>query len=155
MNTFLLHCYFEWNVHFTYAYNLGVLDFLVWALVDWQSHSSFSTTNSAVSVALDSNLNRSIHFSDLVINVRSILSVKLRYISFLKDEAQRTKQIGIRYGLRGIQSFRTHGRFVPTFGRFVPNPLVDSYPRNYDTKCFMKNINIYFTYPSNRKKANF
>ena len=30
---------------------------------------------------------------------------------------------------------------------------VDSYPRNYDTKCFTKNINIYFTYnPSNRKK---
>ena len=38
-------------------------------------------------------------------------------------------------GFPGIQSFRTHGRFVPrlrrfvpTFGRFVPHPLVDSYP---------------------------
>ena len=98
MNTFLLHCYFEWNVHFTYANNLGVLDFLVCASVDWQSHSSFSTKNSVVSVALESNLNRSIHFSHIVINVRSILSLKLRYISFLKDEAQRTKQICIQYG---------------------------------------------------------
>ena len=59
----------------------------------------------------------------------------------------------------GIQSFRTHGRFVPrlrrlvpTFGRFVPNPLLDSYPKNFYTKCFKTNINIYFTYPSNRKK---
>ena len=77
---------------------LGVLDFLVCASVDWQSHSSFSTTNSAASVALESNLNRSIHFSHIVINARSILSLKLRYISFLKDEAQRTKQICIRYG---------------------------------------------------------
>ena len=37
----------------------------------------------------------------------------------------------------GIQSIRTHGRFVPrlrrfapTFGQFVLNPLVDSYPTN-------------------------
>ena len=28
-NMFLLHCYFELNVHFTYANNLRVLDFLV------------------------------------------------------------------------------------------------------------------------------
>ena len=42
---------------------------------------------------------------------------------------------GLTISLQGIQSFRTHGlfvpglrRFVPTFGRFVPNPLVDSYP---------------------------
>ena len=97
MNTFLLHCYFEWNVHFTYANNLGVHDFLVCASIDWQSYSS-STTNSAASVALESNLNRSIHFSHIVVNARSILSLKLRYISFLKDEAQRTKQICIRYG---------------------------------------------------------
>ena len=98
MYTFLLHCYFEWNVHFTYANNLGVLDFLVCASVDWQSHSCFSTTNSVASVTLESNLNRLIHFSHIVINARSILSLKLRYISFLKDEAQRTKQICIRYG---------------------------------------------------------
>ena len=42
--------------------------------------------------------------------------------------------------LKGIQSFRTRGSFVPrrfvlTFDQFVPNPLVDSYPTNYDTKC--------------------
>ena len=98
MNTFLLHYYFEWNVHFTYANKLGVLDFLVCASVAWQSHSSFSTTNSAALVALESNLNRSIHFSHIVINARSILSLKLRYILFLKDEAQRRKQICIRYG---------------------------------------------------------
>ena len=98
MNTFLLHCYFEWNVHFTYANNLGVLDFLVCPSIDWQSHSSFSTTNSATSVALESNLNCSIHFSHIVIYARSILSLKLRYIPFVKDEAQRTKQICIRYG---------------------------------------------------------
>ena len=101
MNTFLLHCYFEWNVHFTCANNLGVLDFLVCASVDWQSHSSFrnSKTNSAASVALESNLNRSIHFSHIVINARSILSLKLRYILFLKDEALRTKQICIHYSV--------------------------------------------------------
>ena len=31
MDTFLLHCYFEWNIHFMYANNLaiGVLDLLV------------------------------------------------------------------------------------------------------------------------------
>ena len=86
MNTFLLHCYFEWNVHFTYAKNLGVLDFLVCASIDWQSHSSFSTTNSTASVALDSNLNRSIHFSHKVLNARSILSLRLRYISFSKTK---------------------------------------------------------------------
>ena len=46
----------------------------------------------------------------------------------------------------GIQSFRTHGSFVPrrfilslrhfvaAFDQFVPNPLDDSYPTNYDTK---------------------
>ena len=101
MNTFLLHCYFEWHVHFTYANNnLGVFDFLVCTSADWQSHSSFSTTNSAASVALaESNLNRSIHFSHIVINGRSILSLKIRYISFLKDEAQRTKQICIWFCL--------------------------------------------------------
>ena len=98
MNTFLLHCYFEWNAHFTYANNVGVLDFLVCTSFDWQQHSSFSTTNSAASVALESNLNRSIHFSHKVINARSILTLKLRHISFLKDEAQRTNQICIRYG---------------------------------------------------------
>ena len=27
------------------------------------------------------------------------------------------------------QVFRTH------FDQFIPNPLVDSYPTNYDTKC--------------------
>ena len=38
----------------------------------------------------------------------------------------------------GIQSFRTHGSFVPrlrrfvlTFDQFVPSPLNDSYPTNY------------------------
>ena len=75
------------------------------------------------------------------------------------------RRVNSGHSLSGIQSFRTHGRFaprrfvprlrrfVPTLGRFVPNPLVDSYPRNYDTKWFMKNLNIYFTYnPSNRKK---
>ena len=41
MNTFLLHCYFEWNVSFTYANNLGVLDFLVCASVNWQSPIAF------------------------------------------------------------------------------------------------------------------
>ena len=47
----------------------------------------------------------------------------------------------------GYQSFRIHGSFVPrpfvprlrrfvaTFDQFVPNPLDDSYPTNYDTKC--------------------
>ena len=52
----------------------------------------------------------------------------------------------------GIQSFRTHGsfvprrfvprlrRFVPTFDQFVPNPLVDSYPTNYDTKCLKQTL---------------
>ena len=104
MNTFLLHCYFEWNVHLTYANNVGVLDFFVCASVDWQSHSSFSTTNSAASVALESNLNRSIHYSHIVVNTRSILSLKLRYISFLKDEAQRTKQFCIRYGYWATRS---------------------------------------------------
>ena len=44
-------------------------------------------------------------------------------------------------GLMGIQSFRTHGRFVPrrfvpTFGRFVPNPLIDSYPKNFLHEMF-------------------
>ena len=45
------------------------------------------------------------------------------------------------------QSFCTHGsfvprrfvprlrHFVPTFDQFVPNPLVDLYPTNYETKC--------------------
>ena len=33
------------------------------------------------------------------------------------------------------QLFRTHGSFVPTLDQFVPNPLLDSYPTNYDTKC--------------------
>ena len=41
-------------------------------------------------------------------------------------------------------------RFVSTFDQFVPNPLVDSYPTNYDTKC-LQQTNIYFNYPSNRK----
>ena len=112
MNTFLFHCYFEWNVHFTYINHLGVLDFLVCASVDWQSHSSFSTTNSATLVALESNLNCSIHFSHMVKNAWSILSLKLRYISFLKDEAQRTEQICIQhdnsrsdYGFRWVCVF--------------------------------------------------
>ena len=49
--------------------------------------------------------------------------------------------------MHGIHSFRARGSFVPrrfvpglrrlvrTFDQFVPNPLVDSYPTNYDTKC--------------------
>ena len=47
------------------------------------------------------------------------------------------------------QTFRTHLRSVRTqlSGRFVPNKL---WP-----KMFKRNINIYFIYPSNRKKANF
>ena len=47
------------------------------------------------------------------------------------------------------QTFRTHLRSVRTqpSGRFVPNKL---WP-----KMFKTNINIYFIYPSNRKKANF
>ena len=63
---------------------------------------------------------------------------------------------------RAYQSFRTHGsfvprlrRFVPTFwsvhtqlsGRFVPNKLWH--------KMFKTNINIYFIYPNNRRKATF
>ena len=32
-------------------------------------------------------------------------------------------------------------RFVPTFDQFVPNPLDDSYPTNYDTEC-LKQTNI-------------
>ena len=62
----------------------------------------------------------------------------------------------------GIQSFRTHGSFVPrrfvprlrsfvaTFDQFVPNPMDVSYPTNYDTKCLTQ-TNIYFIYPSNHK----
>ena len=47
------------------------------------------------------------------------------------------------------QTFRTHLRSVRTqpSGRFVPNKL---WP-----KMFKTNINIYFIYPSNRKKVNF
>ena len=64
---------------------------------------------------------------------------------------------------RGIQSFRTRGPFVPrrfvprlrrfvaTFDQFVPNPLDDSYPTNYDTKMFKTKTNIYSIYRSNRK----
>lgn len=46
----------------------------------------------------------------------------------------------------GIESFRNHAgsfvptrfvprlrHFVPTFDQLVPNPLVDSYPTNYNT----------------------
>ena len=83
MNTFLLHCYFEWNVHFMYAYNLGVLDFLVCALVDLRSHSSFSTTNSATSVALESNLNRLIHFSHIKLykcSIHSKFEIKIYFV---------------------------------------------------------------------------
>lgn len=59
------------------------------------------------------------------------------------------------YLKNGDQSFRTHEsfvsrRFVPTFDQFVPIPLDDSYPTSYDTKC-LKQTNIYFIYPSNRK----
>ena len=40
----------------------------------------------------------------------------------------------------GIRSFRLHRhfvpkRFAPTFDQLIPNPLVDSCPTNYDTKC--------------------
>ena len=44
MNAFLLHHYFEWNVHFTYANNLGFLDLFVSVSLDSQAHSAFSTT---------------------------------------------------------------------------------------------------------------
>ena len=42
--------------------------------------------------------------------------------------------------VKGMQSFRTHGcfvpeRFIPRLRHFVPNPLDDSYPTNYDSKC--------------------
>ena len=55
------------------------------------------------------------------------------------------------------QSFRTHGsfvprrfvprlrRFVPTFDQFLPNPLVDSYPTNYDTKCLKQKHLFHFS----------
>ena len=48
-----------------------------------------------------------------------------------------------------VQTFRKHFRSVRTqlSGRFVPNKLWH--------KMFKTNINIYFIYPSNRKKANF
>ena len=49
-----------------------------------------ASVDSAASVALESNINRSIHFSLIVINAQSILSLKLRYISFLKEKIQRT-----------------------------------------------------------------
>ena len=96
MNTFLLHCYFEWNLHFTYANNLGVLDFLVCPLTD--NHRILLSARWTPSVALESNLNRLIHFSHIVINARPIPGLKLIYIPFLKDEAQRTKQFCTRYG---------------------------------------------------------
>ena len=95
---------------------------------------------------------------------RRRFSAKVPSTWVVRSKIKLIQEISSTYSEYGIQSFRTHGRFVPrrfvprlrcfvpTFGRFVPNPLVDSYPRNYDTKCFMKNINIYFTYPSNRKK---
>ena len=62
------------------------------------NHRILLSARRTPSAALESNLNRLIHFSHIVINARSILSLKLRYISFLKDQAQRTKQICIRYG---------------------------------------------------------
>ena len=53
------------------------------------------------------------------------------------------------------QSFRTLGsfaprqfvprlrRFVPTFDQFVPNPLADLSPTNYDTRCLKKHIYLF------------
>ena len=108
MNTFLLHCYFKWNVHFTYANNLGVLQprsqrdpgneagSSALRLID--NHRILLSTRRTPSVVLESNLNCLIHFSHIVINARSIPCMKLIYIPFLKDEAQRTKLFGIRYG---------------------------------------------------------
>ena len=119
MNTFLLHCYFEWNLHFTYANNLGVLDFLVCPLTD--NHRILLSARRTPSVALELNLNRLIHFSHIVINARPIPSLKLIFISFLKDEAQRTKQLYIRdcfwdtrsdYGFRCVCVFIKIHRYI-------------------------------------------
>ena len=121
MNTFLLHCYFEWNVHFTYDNNLGALDLLMCVSVDWQAHSSFSAISQpcpqglplddfqnprgegpgdevaqSPSVAIESNLNRLFHFPRIFIKAWSILSLLFRYISFHKNEDQRIKQFSIR-----------------------------------------------------------
>ena len=62
------------------------------------NHRILLSARRTPSVAPESNLNRLIHFSHVVINARSIPSLKLIYISFLKDEAQRTKQLCVRYG---------------------------------------------------------
>ena len=49
--------------------------------------------------------------------------------------------------LHGTPYLRTRSfvprRFVPTFDQFVPNPLVDSYPTNYDTKCLNKHKHLF------------
>ena len=113
MITFLLHCYFKWNVHFTYANNLGVLQprsqrdpgneigssrlfSLLFRLID--NHRILLSARWTPSVVLESNLNCLIYYSHIVINGRSIPCMKLIYIPFLKDEAQRTKLFGIRCG---------------------------------------------------------
>ena len=51
------------------------------------NHRILLSARQTPSVALESNLNRLIYFSHIVINAGSIPSLKLIYILFLKDEA--------------------------------------------------------------------
>ena len=96
-------------------------------LTDNRRDSSLSTTNSVGSSrALESNLNRLIHFSHIVINAWSILSLKFRYISFLKDEAQRTKQFRVRNGhseTRQDYDLRRACAFIKIYKYIVSSPL--------------------------------
>ena len=81
---------------------------------------------------------------------RRRFSAKVPSTWVFRRKIKLVQEIPSTYSDYGIQSFRIHGRFVPrrfvprlrcfvpTFGRFVPNPLVDSVPKKLWHKLFYK-----------------
>ena len=116
MNRFLLHCMNEmcvlralitWEFS-TFWFTFRLTDnrtlLSAWCTLSVLRPIKMNWTELSISrTPVESNLNHLIHFSHIVItviNAWSILSLKLpvRYILFLKHEAQRTKQFCIQFG---------------------------------------------------------
>ena len=76
-----------------------------------------------LSVAVESNLNRLIHFSHIFINAWSILSLKLRYISYVPQRRKLKERNNSVFGM----AIEIHGRITASGERvFLLNPEIRS-----------------------------
>ena len=136
MNTFLLHCYFEWNVHFTNAKNLRVLDCLRFG---WLINTFLLSARRTPLVVLELNLNRLINFSQIVINAWSKFEIK---IYFVPQTAQRRSSKNETI-LCLVWLLRQHGRITASGVRvfllkFTNTELVHQLIRRLNSfNCFV------------------